>query len=180
MNKWVALFRGINVGGNNLLPMKDLVALLEAIGCTEVRTYIQSGNVVFSSSAATVPQLARSIGKSILNIHGFEPLVQLLSVEALHNAVRLNPFSEAEENPKTLHVYFLAETPKSAYQESLNDIKLESESYRLEENVFYLHAPDGIGRSRLAAKAEKLLGVDATARNWRTVKKLLELAEQSQ
>ena len=180
MNKWVALFRGINVGGNNLLPMKDLVALLEAIGCTEVRTYIQSGNAVFSSSASTVPQLARSIGKSILNSHGFEPLVQLLSVEALHNVVRLNPFSEAEENPKTLHVYFLAETPKSAYQEALNDIKLEGESYRLEENVFYLHAPDGIGRSRLAAKAEKLLGVDATARNWRTVKKLLELAEQSQ
>ncbi len=179
MNKWVALFRGINVGGNNLLPMKDLVALLEAIGCTEVRTYIQSGNVVFSSSASTAPQLAKSIGKSVLHSHGFEPVVQLLSVEALGNAVRRNPFSEAEENPKTLHVYFLAEKPKFVNQEALNDIKLESESYRLDENLFYLHAPDGIGRSRLAAKAEKLLGVDATARNWRTVRKLLELAEQS-
>jgi uncharacterized protein (DUF1697 family) len=175
MTTWVALFRGINVGGNNILPMKDLAAMLEAIGCTDVRTYIQSGNVIFRKPGSEASQLAKTIGKSVLTSYGFESKVQLLTARELERAVKSNPFTEAEEDPKSLHVLFLVEKPESPDLKSLNEIKSESESYSLHGNLFYLHAPEGIGRSRLAAKAEKLLGVDATGRNWRTVSKLLEL-----
>ena len=176
MNTWIALLRGINVGGRNRLPMTELVAVLEGIGCEGVKTYIQSGNVVFSRSGFTAPQLAEKIGTAVLNSHGFEPKVCLLTVAELENALAVNPFPGAEDNPKSLHLFFLAETPESPNRESFDAIKADSEDYALVAKVFYLHAPDGIGRSKLAAKAEKLLGVDATGRNWRTATKMLELA----
>ena len=174
MSTWIALFRGINVGGNNILPMKELTAMLEGLGCTGVKTYIQSGNVVFRKSGSKASQLAKSIGKSVLSAYGFEPKVLFLTVQELENAVRSNPFTEAEEDPKSLHIFFLAEKPKSPNLKALNELKTRSESFSLIEKLFYLHEPDGVGRSKLAAKAEKLLGVSATARNWRTVSKLLE------
>lgn len=180
MDTWIALFRGINVGGNNLLPMKELAVMLDSIGCSHVRTYIQSGNVVFRKSGATAPQLSKLIGETVLNRKGFEPKIFLLSARQLEGAVASNPFQKAETNPKALHVFFLAEEPTSAKLNALDDIQSDSEEFSLSGRVFYLHAPDGIGRSKLAAKAEKILGVDATARNWRTVSKLLELAKERQ
>ncbi len=176
MTTWIALFRGINVGGKNLLPMQDLTGMLKGIGCNCVKTYIQSGNVIFSKSGSKEPQLAKLIGKTVLSTHGFEPKVHLLKVGELRRAVTSNPFSDAEKDPKSLHLFFLAEKPKSFKPEALDQIKAESENYSLIENIFYLHAPDGIARSKLASRAEKLLEVDATARNWRTVSKLVELA----
>lgn len=176
MTVWIALFRGINVGGNNILPMQELTVMLEAIGCTCVKTYIQSGNVVFKKSDAKAPQLAKTIGKSVLKSHGFEPKIMLLTVKELAKAVEANPFKEAEAEPKSLHILFLAEKPKAPNWKLLDEIKIKSEHYLLDGNLFYLHAPDGIGRSRLAARATKLLGVEGTARNWRTVSKLLALA----
>ncbi len=88
-----------------------------------------------------------------------------------------NPFPEAEAEPKTLHLFFLASAPEAADIESLTEAKSPSERFHLTDHVFYLHAPDGIGRSKLAANAEKYLGVAITARNWRTVQKLREMAE---
>ena len=180
MTTWIMLFRGINVGGNNLLPMKDLVEELEEIGCTSVKTYIQSGNVIFSKPGSKAPQLTKLIGKTILNRHGFEPKIHLLTVRELEKAVTSNPFPDAEEEPKSLHLFFLSKKPKPLKSESFDKIKAGSENYFLNENMFYLHTPDGFGRSKLAAKTEKLLGVDVTARNWRTVLKLLELANRNE
>ena len=179
MTIWVALFRGINVGGHNLLPMKGLTVALEEIGCTNVKTYIQSGNVVFSKSDSKAPQLARLIGKTVFKKYGFEPKVLLLTVEELEKAAKLNPFPAAEADPKSLHLLFLAEKPVSFENDPFDEIKTESESYSLKASTFYLHAPDGIGRSKLAARAEKLLGVSATGRNWRTVSALLDLARRN-
>jgi uncharacterized protein (DUF1697 family) len=179
MTIWVALFRGVNVGGHNLLPMKDLTATLEEIGCTRVKTYIRSGNVVFSKADSKAPLLARLIEKTVFKRHGFEPKVLLLTVRALEKAVQLNPFPDAVADPKSLHFLFLAEKPLSPDYDSLNQIKSDSESYALKGGMFYLHAPDGIGRSKLAARAEKLLGVSATGRNWRTVSALLDLAKRN-
>jgi uncharacterized protein (DUF1697 family) len=178
MKTWVSLFRGINVGGNNLLPMKDLTRSLEDNGCTNVRTYIQSGNVVFSSSEPDASLIEKRISSAVLANHGFEPGILLLSVDELTRAVSSNPYTKAEDEPKSLHLFFLAEQPVSFHPEEFDAIRAASEEYSLKANIFYLHAPDGIGRSKLAAKAEKLLGVDATARNWRTVSKLLEMAQQ--
>ena len=177
MRTWIALFRGINVGGNNPLPMNELAAMLEGIGCSGVRTYIQSGNVVFRKDGIESAQLSRLIGETVLHSKGFEPKVILLSANELEGALTANPFPEAAAEPKTLHAYFLSQEAKSAQLVAMNEIKSASEEFSLSARVFYLHAPDGIGRSKLAANVEKLLGVDATARNWRTVSMLLKLVE---
>ena len=177
MTTWIALFRGINVGGNNILPMKELKILLEKIGCSDVETYIQSGNVVLTCSRGDATRLAGLISKAIQDRYDFEPKVLLLTIEKLAETVRSNPFPEAVDNPKSLHVFFLETQPRSADFNAMNDIKAKSESFSLIGEAFFLHAPDGVGRSRLAAKAEKLLGVSATGRNWRTVMKVLEMAK---
>jgi uncharacterized protein (DUF1697 family) len=178
MRTWVAFFRGINVGGNNVLPMKDLVAALENAGVRDVRTYVQSGNAVFRSEETDASSLSDRIGTAIREGHGFEPRVLLLGSEEVERAVRSNPFPEAESEPKTLHAYFLASTPERPDLGALERVKSDRERFVLGDGVFYLHAPDGVGRSKLAANAEKLLGVPATARNWRTVRKILEMAKQ--
>ena len=178
MKTWVALFRGINVGGNNILPMKELVATLESVGCQDVETYIQSGNTVFRSEETDASLLSNRIRTSIEESHGFEPRVLVLGAEELERVVRSNPFPEAESEPRSLHVYFLASSPERPDLDALEGIKGDRESFVLEEDTFYLHAPDGVGRSKLAANAEKLLGVSATARNWRTAVKLSAMARQ--
>jgi len=177
MTTWITFFRGINVGGRNILPMKDLKALLGELGCVDVRTYIQSGNVVFRHKERQVDRLSRTISEAVLNRFHFAPFVLLVTVNHLKKSLAANPFPTAEENPATLHLYFLSATPTEADLDGLNQMKSASERFELIGQVFYLHAPDGVGRSKLAARAEKLLGVTATARNWRTARKMLELAE---
>jgi uncharacterized protein (DUF1697 family) len=178
MKTYIALFRGINVGGKTKLPMKDLVAALENVGCQDVATYIQSGNAAFRSGEQDASLLARRIGAAIKERNGFEPRVLLLASEEMEMAIRSNPFPAAESEPKTLHLYFLAAPPENPDLDALEGIKGDRERFVLGDGVFYLHAPDGIGRSKLAANAERLLGVPATARNWRTVSKIMEIAQQ--
>ena len=96
MKTYIALFRGINVGGNNILPMKDLAALLEKLGAQDVKTYIQSGNVVFRYKAKNTPQLSAGIRAAIKESHEFEPMVLLLDLAELEQAIASNPFPEAE------------------------------------------------------------------------------------
>ncbi|MGC2049308.1 MAG: DUF1697 domain-containing protein [Gallionella sp.] len=111
MKTYIALFRGINVGGNSILPMKELVAVLENLGLQDLKTYIQSGNVIFRSKAADTAQLAGKIGAAIRKSHGFEPLVLLLDSAVLDKVIRENPYPEAEAVPNTVHVNFLAAIP---------------------------------------------------------------------
>ena len=176
METWIALLRGINVGGNNILPMAKLRSDLESLQLRNVRTYIQSGNVVFDATARTASSLAAEIGRRIEEQHGFRPQLLILSRGDLLAAVESNPFPQAVSEPSTLHFLFLAEAAVDADTKALDDAKSSTESYGLTDRVFYLHAPDGIGSSRLAAKAEKHLGVVATGRNYRTVDRLLSLA----
>jgi uncharacterized protein (DUF1697 family) len=149
--------------------MKDLRTLLSDLDLVNVNMYIQSGNAVFqqvASSIRTPTVLAEQIAAAVSIQHGFTPKVMVFSKTALHEAMNANPFPDAVHAPKTLHVYFLETVPKAPDWEQLEALKGASEHIG---SVFYLYAPDGIGRSKLAAKAEKLLGVAATARNWRTV-----------
>jgi uncharacterized protein (DUF1697 family) len=178
MKIYIALFRGINVGGNNVLPMRDLVALLENIGSQNIKTYIQSGNAVFQNREENASLLSNKIRAAIQESHGFEPQVLLLEPEGIERAVESNPFPEAESEPKTLHVHFLASMPRNPELGALESIKSDRERFVLKDGVFYLHAPGGIGRSKLAANAEKLLGVSMTGRNWRTVCRVMAMAKQ--
>jgi len=175
----VALFRGINVGGNNRLPMKDLEALFAKNGCVDVKTYIQSGNVIFRSAMSDGARLAERLTAAVSSRHGFAPRVLVLTRRELERAAAGNPFPEADGNPKSVHLFFLTERPKKADLKSLEALKTKTERFALEGKVLYLHTPDGFGSSKLAQRAERLLGVEATARNWRTVTTLLEMARAS-
>jgi len=174
MRTWIALFRGINIAGNNPLPMRDLVRILERMGCKDVRTYIQSGNAVFRTAKGQPKKLAEEISSRIFKDHGFRPKVLLLSVPELGVAIENNPFSTAEG--KALHFMFLESKPEKPDLAGLMAVKSKSEQFRLDKKVFYLYAPEGIGRSKLVAKVEPALGVPVTGRNWNTVNKLSALA----
>ena len=172
MKKTIALFRGINVGGRNVLPMAKLRRELETLGLENVRTYIQSGNVVFDTASQADEVLAEEIRDRIETGYGFRPHLLLLGQDDLQAAIENNPFPEAISDPKTLHFYFLAEPAVNADLTAIEAAKAATEEYQLTDRVFYLHAPDGIGRSKLAANVEKHLSVVTTARNYRTVGKL--------
>lgn len=177
MATWIALLRGINVGGNNRLPMAALGAIIEAAGGRDARTYIQSGNAAFEADADRAPSaLGAAIRDAIRAGHGFTPHVLLRDAAYLQRIVDGNPYPEAAGAPKTLHVFFLDAAPLSPDLAGLEGVRSGGEAFVLDGDALYLHAPEGIGRSKLAVKAERLLGVPATARNWATVTALLEVA----
>ena len=177
MNRYIALLRGINVGGNNKLPMKELVTVLEGLGLQQVKTYIQSGNVVFQSEREDKATLATEIGAAIGVSHGFTPAILLLESAELQAAMIANPFPEGEADPKSLHFFFMDAVPQELDLDGLEALRVDSERFALIDKVFYLHAPDGIGRSKLAEKFGRGWKVNITARNWRTVCKVMEMAE---
>ena len=180
----IALLRGINVGGHNRLKMAALRSDLEGLGLRNVRTYIQSGNVVFQYDAGEIGaeecgDLAERIASTIDEEHGFRPRTLVFPADRLVRAMAENPFPEAEAEPKRLHLYFLADQPTQPDESAIEESAATTERWELRGDVFYLHAPDGIGRSKLARSVERYLGVQATARNWRTVAKLRELADDA-
>jgi len=179
MATWIALFRGINVGGNNILPMAKLKSDLESLKLKNVRTYIQSGNAVFDSRAKTASALTKNIARRIEEQHGFRPHLLIFNRTDLLTAIESNPFPKAVSDPRTLHFFFLAEPASDPDIEALENAKASTEKYKLTDRVFYLHAPDGIARSKLAANAEKHLGVVTTARNYRTVDRVLSMVSQT-
>jgi uncharacterized protein (DUF1697 family) len=178
MNTYIALFRGINVGGKNPLPMKELVALLEDLGARNIKTCIQSGNAVFRSAEMNISQLSGKITVEIKKRRGFDAYVLVLGLDEIEKAIEENPFPEAETDPGALHLGFLAFAPENPDLKKLASLKKESERFHLSEGVFYLHAPEGVGKSKLSASVEKLLGVPMTDRNWRTVCKIREMAKE--
>ena len=176
---YIGLFRGINVVGRRIVPMRDLRLALEKAGCVDVQTYIQSGNVVFRSALDDAAHLSAQLAAAVSSRHGFEPRVLVRTLAELERAAAGNPFPEANDDPKSLHLFFLAEPAKRADLRSLEALKTQTERFVLKDKTFYLHTPSGFGMSKLAKRAERLLGVDATARNWRTVKTLLAMAKAS-
>jgi uncharacterized protein (DUF1697 family) len=175
MSRWVLLLRGINVGGKNKLPMADLKSLLTEYDAHDIQTYIQSGNAVFSASGLKPQSFTKKLSKAISDSHGFAPEIIVLKATDFIRSIETCPFPKEEFSERILHFYFLTEPAYSPQEDKINELKIASEQWALVDDVFYLYAPDGFGRSKLAAKAEKLLGVGATVRNWRTVTKLQTL-----
>lgn len=176
MARWIALLRGINVGGRNIIPMKALVGIFENAGSSGVRTYIQSGNVVFDASIPSRQRFAKDVADRIEEQFGFRPAVLLLAANELGKAIDVNPYPEAASEPKSLHLSFLADKPDIARLEGLAGFASGTERFTVVGNVLYLHAPDGVGRSKLVSQIDSALGKNLTARNWRTVTKLSEMA----
>ena len=177
MRTWIALLRGVNVGGRNKLPMQALVSELRALGLCDIRTYIQSGNVVFRGPGKPAT-LGRAIGAAIAVKFGFTPQVVVLSEQDLAAAAAGNPFPEAsaDREGRLVHLFFLSATPRALDRQRLETARAPRERWEVRGRLLYLHAPDGVGESKLARQVEAILGVTATARNWRTVCALLDLA----
>ena len=173
MNTIIALFRGINVGGKNIIRMFELKQILEDQGLKNIKTYIQSGNVVFQTKNEKLPKLEKEIRIAINKKFGFEPRILFLKQSELKAIIDANPFDA--EDSKSQHFFFLDSVPTNIDVSKLNSIKSDTEKYVLDGKVFYLFAPDGIGRSKLASRVEKLLGVATTARNKNTVERILHL-----
>lgn len=177
MQTWIALLRGINVGGRNKMAMASLAMTLESAGCRSVRTYIQSGNVVFTSSSRSKPNLTRRLGDAIEAAFEFRPNILLMTDTDFRSAIAKNPFSDAIREPKTLHFFFLQSKPELPDVDGIDKLAIPSERFELIDSVFYLHAPEGFGRSKLAAGAERKLGVSTTARNYKTIASLSEMLD---
>ncbi len=171
----MALLRGINVGGKNKLPMQDLAELFRDAGCTQVRTYIQSGNVLFSSTSEPSKKILPLIEKRIADDFGFKVPLVLRTLEELERVTQANPFLKGEDT-SALHVAFLAARPTSAQIASLDPARSPPDAFVVQGRDIYLHCPNGIARTRLTnAWFDSRLGTTSTLRNWRTVLTLLEL-----
>jgi uncharacterized protein (DUF1697 family) len=180
----IALLRGINVGGRNKVAMADLRAVAAGLGHTDVATYIQSGNVVFTSAGGSTEALAAALEEAIAGSLGVKPAVVVLTRDDLAQVVRDNPYPD-EANPKMVHaVFFRGPVPAGAAEAVEAGQRRAAErgggrdSARIVGGTLFVHTPDGFGRSELALY---LLGRSAgpcaagTARNWATVTKLLGL-----
>jgi uncharacterized protein (DUF1697 family) len=173
----IALLRGINVGGKHRLPMKDLAGIFREAGCTDVRTYIQSGNVVFQAEDGLAERIPAVVADGISERFGFTAPVVTRTAAELEDVAGHNPFLEDGADPKTLHVVFLADRPSDVRIAELDPDRSPPDEFVVRGRELYLHCPNGVGRSKLTAPYfDATLGTTSTQRNWRTVGKLLELA----
>jgi uncharacterized protein (DUF1697 family) len=174
----IALLRGINVGGSKKVPMAQLRALMDRLGFDDVATYVQSGNVVFSGPRRSARKIADEIEAGIVDEFGFEVLITIRTREELAAVVAANPLGASVAEGKLHHVLFLSAAPAPEVLADLDAAAHAPETFELIGRELFVSTPNGVAESRLfRALTEKRLGVRATARNWRTVEKLLELAD---
>lgn len=173
--KYACLLRGINVGGKNKLPMKELAALFAAAGCTDVETYIQSGNVVFEAPVPVAKQAPGAVSEAIQQQFGYRVPLILRSAAELEKVVAGNPFLAQGAAEKELHIYFLADQPAAAELDARRSLPDE---FVLQGREIYLRLPNGMGRSKLTnAYFDSKLKTVCTARNWATVLQLTAMTK---
>jgi uncharacterized protein (DUF1697 family) len=174
----IALLRGINVGGRNRIAMPELRKELEGDGFENVRTYLQSGNVVLESDLS-LDQLARRLEQQIKKAFRLEIAVVARTRKELADVVKRNPLKKVATNPKLYQVSFLSDELDADSVKELAALAVPSERFVARGRELYAWHPDGVARSKLWARlAGKGLGVTATSRNWTTVTKLLEIADE--
>ncbi|WAU84291.1 DUF1697 domain-containing protein [Streptomyces sp. Qhu-G9] len=175
---YAALLRGINVGGNRKVPMAELRTLLEGLGHGDVRTYLQSGNAVFSSDHGDEDSLAGELSRALAEHFGFTVDVLVRDHAYLRAVLDACPFPAAELEARQLHATYLSAQADPERYAPIDQQAFLPEEFRIGDRVVYLYAPDGLGRSKLAESLSKprlTKGIVATTRNWNTVVKLVEL-----
>ena len=177
MSIHVALLRGINVGGKNKLPMKELTAIFEGAGGTEVRTYIQSGNVVFRGAATVADGISRAVASEISRRFGYRIPVVRRTADELEKVVKRNPFNKIGADPKRLHVSFLENRPSASAVRGLDPDRSPPDEFVVSGREIFLYCPNGVARTKLTNQYfDSKLRTVSTVRNWKTVLKLVELA----
>ena len=172
---YVALLRGINVGGKNKLPMATLAKIFADEACANVSTFIQSGNVIFDAPAKAATTIGARVSKRIGKELGLDVPLVVRDAAELAKVPARNPFSKAD--PDELHVMFLADTPPATAVRALDPARSPGDSFALVGRDLYLRLPNGVGRTKLTnAYFDKALTTVSTGRNWRTVLKLIELS----
>jgi uncharacterized protein (DUF1697 family) len=177
VNHYASVLRAVNVGGARSVKMAELRRVYESLGLRNVESYVQSGNVVFSSDSDDRARVAQEIASAVADTFGLEDVDILIRTRTdLEQLVRDNPFLDQGVDPSTLHVTFLAATPSPARLADVDASAYAPDAFAPGPEAVYLHCPNGYGRTKLNnAFFERALGVRATTRNWRTVNKLLDL-----
>ena len=179
MPGYVALLRGVNVGGKNLLPMKLLVPLCEQAGCSRVRTYIQSGNVVFEATSKQAGQVGTAIATAIEGQFGFRSPVIVRSADEFDDIITHNPFLKTDSPEPWLHVMFLQTRPDPGRVAALDPDRSPPDKFEVRGREIFLACPNGVGQTKLTnAWFDSKLATVSTGRNWRTVCKLRDMARE--
>jgi len=177
MATWIVLLRGVNIGGKHIVPMKKLRELLENAGFSDIKTYIQSGNCVFRSQIADRTHIADTVSGAIEAEFGFRPTAFVLTPGELDEALAASPFPDDE--PKAVHLRFLAGAPQKADLDGLRAVAQPGEDFKLAGTVLYLYLPHGSGRSPVAQKLGQFVKAEMTGRNIGSVRKIADMARQT-
>lgn len=173
MPRFALLLRGVNVGGHNRLPMRDLATILTELGCTSVATYIQSGNAVFDAASRTAKTLPEAVSAAIEARLGFRPPVTLRTRDELDSVLAHCPFATPQES---VHVAFLAAQPTADAIAALDPERFAPDAFEVRGREVYLYYPNGVGRSKLTNEyLDRTLRTTSTVRNWRTVEMLASM-----
>jgi uncharacterized protein (DUF1697 family) len=172
---WIALLRGVNVGKAKRIAMADLRATLEDLGYDDVRTILQSGNAVFTATKGKAPALETAISAKIESELKVSCKVLVRSSAELAKVVKANPFVKRKAPPGELHVTFLSKAPAAAKLAAVDAEAFAPDELELGDRVLYTRLRNGITGSKIPSW-DKVLGVDASARNWRTVTRIDQVA----
>ena len=176
MTTYISILRGINVGGQKKIKMEELKKLYESLGFKNVRTYIQSGNVIFECLDTNLAKLIHQIEQNIKNSLGFNVIVFIRTKNEIQKLIKNNPF--AKKDLSKLYVIFLSDIKTKPPTDEINNTKDKTEEFFISGREIYIFCSKEYGISKLSNNFfERKLNTSATTRNWKTVNKLLELAE---
>ncbi len=177
----LALLRAINLGPINKISMPDLIKVFAETGCHNVRSYIQSGNIIFEASSELVGEVSKRVATRIHDRFGFRAPVILRTLPDIKKVVRINPFLEEKAPADKLHVLFLADLPKASAVQSLDPNRSPPNRFAARGKEVYLLFPEGFARNKLTnSYFDAKLGIQGTIRTWSTVLKLLEMMEKAE
>ncbi|MGS2741103.1 DUF1697 domain-containing protein [Sinomicrobium sp. M5D2P17] len=180
---YICMLRGINVSGKNIIKMADLKELFENLGFTGNTTYVQSGNIIFNdTSGADAVSLENLITEKIQTVFGHENITSFIKSKKELMFIRdTNPYYNPETDTKALYFTFIREKPEADRIAGLSAYKSSSESIHISDNCIYLYCPEGYGKTKLSNNLfENKLKLRATTRNWNTVNKLIEIADNTE
>ena len=181
MQAIIAMLRGVNVGPHNRISMEALRALYGSLQLRNAQTYVQSGNVVFTANERNLGALAKRIDDAFEKTFGFRAAVILRTAAEMREVIAKNPLAKQKDvQPNKLLVMFLAEELSPEEQKQAEAIKVGPEKIKAHARELYVYYPDGVGQSKLPPVMDRVLRKTGTARNWNSVTKLLEMAEQIQ
>jgi uncharacterized protein (DUF1697 family) len=177
---YIALLRGINVSGKNSIKMVELTAMMEALKFKNIKTYIQSGNIVFSDNSDDTRKLEAKIKAAILKTFGHTVPVLVIEASIFTEVIKKNPYLKATKSDSAFwHVTLLSEAPESEKVKLLQGGDFGSTTFKYVDKAIYLYTPDGYGNTKLSNTfLENKLKVSATTRNWKTMLTLQEMVEK--